>query len=156
MQETWDMGSIPGSGRSLGEGNGNSLQYSCLESLMDKGAWQQQSIGLHRVGHDWHMHSEGSMTSNRLNTKMDNRRIMVKMLRAKDKEEIVKAAREKWLITYLQGNPNKIKSWLLNRNNWGQKVLSHSKFSKKNQPTIPCLSMGYLKNKGKMKTFPDK
>ena len=41
------------------------------------------------------MHSEGSMTSNRLNTKMDNRRIMVKMLRAKDKEEIVKAAREK-------------------------------------------------------------
>ena len=30
---------IPGSGRSLEEGNGNPLQYSCLESLMDRGAW---------------------------------------------------------------------------------------------------------------------
>ena len=34
-----DLGSIPGSGRSLGEGNGNPLQYSCLESPMDGGAW---------------------------------------------------------------------------------------------------------------------
>ena len=34
------MGSIPGSGRSPGEGNGNSLQYSCLENPMDRGAWQ--------------------------------------------------------------------------------------------------------------------
>ena len=34
-----DAGLIPGSGRSLGEGNGNSLQYSCLGNLMDKGAW---------------------------------------------------------------------------------------------------------------------
>ena len=34
-----DMGSIPGSGRSPGEGNGNSLQYSCLENSMDKGTW---------------------------------------------------------------------------------------------------------------------
>ena len=33
-----DLGSIPGSGRSSGEGNGNSLQYSCLENSMDKGA----------------------------------------------------------------------------------------------------------------------
>ena len=33
-------GSIPGSGRSPGEGNGNSLQYSCLENSMDRGAWQ--------------------------------------------------------------------------------------------------------------------
>ena len=33
-----DLGSIPGLGRILGEGNGNSLQYSCLESLMDRGA----------------------------------------------------------------------------------------------------------------------
>ena len=35
-----DMGSIPGSGRSLGEGNGNPLQYSCLENPMDRGAWR--------------------------------------------------------------------------------------------------------------------
>ena len=35
-----DPGSIPGLGRSPGEGNGSPLQYSCLESLMDRGAWQ--------------------------------------------------------------------------------------------------------------------
>ena len=34
-----DLGSIPGSGRFPGEGNGNSLQYSCLENPMDGGAW---------------------------------------------------------------------------------------------------------------------
>ena len=34
-----DLGSIPGLGRSLGEGNGNPLQYSCLENPMDGGAW---------------------------------------------------------------------------------------------------------------------
>ena len=34
-----DLGSIPGSGRSPGEGNGNSLQYSCLENPVDGGAW---------------------------------------------------------------------------------------------------------------------
>ena len=33
-----DLGSIPGSGRSPGEGNGNPLQFSCLENLMDRGA----------------------------------------------------------------------------------------------------------------------
>ena len=35
-----DMGSIPGLGRSPGEGHGNPLQYSCLESLVNRGAWQ--------------------------------------------------------------------------------------------------------------------
>ena len=34
-----DLGSVPGSGRSPGEGNGNPLQYSCLENPMDRGAW---------------------------------------------------------------------------------------------------------------------
>jgi len=34
-----DSGSIPGSGRSPGESNGNPLQYSCLENSMDRGAW---------------------------------------------------------------------------------------------------------------------
>ena len=34
-----DLGSITGSGRSSGEGNGNPLQYSCLENSMDGGAW---------------------------------------------------------------------------------------------------------------------
>ena len=35
-----DIGSIPGLGRSSGVGNGNSLQYSCLEGAMDIGAWR--------------------------------------------------------------------------------------------------------------------
>ena len=34
-----DLGSIPGSGRSPGEGNGHPLQSSCLENPMDRGAW---------------------------------------------------------------------------------------------------------------------
>ena len=34
-----DPGSVPGLGRTLGEGNGNPLQYSCLENPMDRGAW---------------------------------------------------------------------------------------------------------------------
>ena len=35
-----DLGTIPGSGRSPGKGNGNPLQYSCLENPMNRGAWQ--------------------------------------------------------------------------------------------------------------------
>ena len=38
-QDTRDTSSIPESGRSPGGGNGNSLQYSCLENPMDRGAW---------------------------------------------------------------------------------------------------------------------
>ena len=41
-----DTGSIPGSGRSPGEGNGNLLQYSCLENPMEKGAWQDTVHGV--------------------------------------------------------------------------------------------------------------
>ena len=47
-----DLGSIPGLGRSHGEGISYSLQYSCLENSMDGGAWQVQSMELERVGHD--------------------------------------------------------------------------------------------------------
>ena len=43
---TGDTGSIPGSGRSPGKGNGNPLQYSCLGNPMDKGAWQATVHGL--------------------------------------------------------------------------------------------------------------
>ena len=42
-----DLGLIPGSGRSPGEGNGNPLQYFCMENPMDQGAWSAT-----RVGHD--------------------------------------------------------------------------------------------------------
>ena len=48
------LGSIPGLGRFHGEGNGNPLQYSCLENPMDGGGWcRVLSVGLQRVGHDW-------------------------------------------------------------------------------------------------------
>ena len=43
-----DMGSISGLGRSPGEGNGNSLQYSCLKNSMDRGACRLQSMGLQK------------------------------------------------------------------------------------------------------------
>ena len=41
-----DPGSIPGSGRSPGEGNGNPLQHSCLENSMNKGAWKATVHGV--------------------------------------------------------------------------------------------------------------
>ena len=47
-----DPGSVPGSKRHPGEGNGNPVQYSCLENLMDRGAWQAAVMGSQRVGHD--------------------------------------------------------------------------------------------------------
>ena len=45
-----DMGLIPGSGRSLGGGHGNVFQYSCLENLIDRGAWWAT---VHRVVNSW-------------------------------------------------------------------------------------------------------
>ena len=41
-----NWGSIPGYGRSTGEGNGNPLQYSCLKNSMDRGAWQATVHGV--------------------------------------------------------------------------------------------------------------
>ena len=41
-----DVGSIPGSGRSPGVGNGNPLQYSCLKNPMSRGAWQTTVLGV--------------------------------------------------------------------------------------------------------------
>ena len=41
-----DPGSIPGSGRSPGDGHGNPLQYSCLENSMDRGAWWASVHGI--------------------------------------------------------------------------------------------------------------
>ena len=45
-----DMSLIPGLGRSPGEGNGNPLQYSCLENPMDRGAWWST---VHGVAKSW-------------------------------------------------------------------------------------------------------
>ena len=46
-------GLIPGLGRSPGEGNGNPLQYSCLEKSMDRRPGRLQSLGLQRIGLNW-------------------------------------------------------------------------------------------------------
>ena len=65
-----DVGSIPGSGRSPGEGHGNSLQYSCLENPMEPGGLQ--SIASHGVRHDWrdwactHIHTRTSFYLNHI------------------------------------------------------------------------------------------
>ena len=45
-----DLGSISGWGRSPGKGNGNPLQYSCLENSLDRGAWRAIVHGLQGVG----------------------------------------------------------------------------------------------------------
>ena len=44
------LGSIPGLGRSPGEGNGNPFQYPCLENLIDRGAWR---AAVHGVAKSW-------------------------------------------------------------------------------------------------------
>ena len=51
--------SVPGLGRSSGGGNGNPLQYSCLENSMDRGAWWATVHGVAKNQHDWaHVHRE--------------------------------------------------------------------------------------------------
>ena len=46
VRDARDVGSIPGLGRSPGEGNSNPLQYSCLENPMDRGAWRATVHGV--------------------------------------------------------------------------------------------------------------
>ena len=66
--DTGDAGSIPGSGRSPGVGNGNPLHYSCLEKRKDRGAWRAAVLGVtesqmqlsthtHKVKRDFHLHN---------------------------------------------------------------------------------------------------
>ena len=47
-----DLGSVPGSGRSSGEGNGSLLKFCCLENPIDRGTWQAIVRGFERVRHD--------------------------------------------------------------------------------------------------------
>ena len=58
-----DLGLSPGSGRSPGEGNGNPLQYSCMENPMDRGAWQAT---VHGVAKSWTQQSNFTFTFSRL------------------------------------------------------------------------------------------
>ena len=57
-----DLDLIPGLGRSPRVGNGNPLQYSCLENPMDRGARRATVPGSQRVRHDWVQHTEYSIT----------------------------------------------------------------------------------------------
>jgi len=54
-----NLGLIPGSRRSPGEGNGNPFQYSCLENSMDRGAWQAT---VHGVTKSWSRLSDYTFT----------------------------------------------------------------------------------------------
>ena len=56
-----DVGSIPGLGSYPGEGHGNPLQYSCIDNLVDRGAWQAT---VHRVAQSWTRLKQLSMQSN--------------------------------------------------------------------------------------------
>ena len=51
--DTEDIGSIPGSGGSFWEGNGNTLQYSCLGNPTDRGDWKATKSQFQRVRYDW-------------------------------------------------------------------------------------------------------
>ena len=50
--DTGDAGSIPGLGRFPEEGNGDLLQYSCLENPMDRGLWQATGHRVAKIGHN--------------------------------------------------------------------------------------------------------
>ena len=52
-----DAGLIPGSGRSLGVGKRNPLQYSCLENLMDRGVWRGTVHGVAKSWTQLHVHT---------------------------------------------------------------------------------------------------
>ena len=58
--DTEDVDSIPGSGRSVGEGHGDSLQYSCLENPLDRGAWLAT---VHSVTLSWTQQKQLSTSS---------------------------------------------------------------------------------------------
>ena len=68
-----DTGSIPGLERSPGLGNGNLLQYSCLQNPTDRGAWGLQFMGSQRVGHHWtHTHNNMDRPLSEISQKMTN------------------------------------------------------------------------------------
>ena len=60
-----DLGSILGLGRSPGEGNGNPLQYSCLENLMDRGTWWATVRGVTKSQRQLSMYTRKELRSHK-------------------------------------------------------------------------------------------
>ena len=85
------LSSIPRSGRSPGEGNGNPLQYSCLENPMHRGAWRLQSMGSQRAGHDWATDTFTSTSS-----------VILAKIRRGDNTQCWRAC-EGWKLSYIAG-----------------------------------------------------
>ena len=77
-----DPGSIPGSRKSPGEGNGKPPQYSCLENPMDRGTWQATVHGITRVRHDLatKQRHQNYMSSNINNHTSVNKREFVQLI----------------------------------------------------------------------------
>ena len=81
----WDLGSIPGSGRSPGEGNDYPLQYSCLDSSIDRGAWQATVHGICRT-ESLHCSPETTTTLLIIYTPIQNKKFKVWKKSGMDKE----------------------------------------------------------------------
>ena len=62
-EDAKDMSLIPGSGRSLGVGNGNPLQYSCQENSKDRGAWQAAIHGVTKSWTQLSIHTHAPLTN---------------------------------------------------------------------------------------------
>ena len=110
-----DQGSIPGSGRSPGKGNFNSLQYSCLKKPMDIGAWRATVHGMQRLRND-------SVTNVLLHPEAENHLWVACYMRKSTglgsqktefKVSVLSLIRiEKWLIPVLL-NPSHTAKWLV-------------------------------------------
>ena len=68
-----DPGSIPGSGRSPGEGNDNPLQHPCLENSMDRGTWQVHSLWGRKEANSTEQFTLNTMLKSRYNNLISER-----------------------------------------------------------------------------------
>ena len=95
-----DLGSIPGSGRFPGEGNGNPLQYSSLENPMDGGALcRPLSMGSQKVGHNWATSLSPSLPKEAEDLYIENYKTLVKE---------IKEDTNRWRIYHVHGSEESI------------------------------------------------